>query len=97
MADYVWDVPTPPIVCPNCWDRDIVPVHEVELVALHTPRVRVVTPVSLYRCSQWHVFAMFSCDPVATDHESEFSMKNDARAGASAMQVGNASTAQRGL
>ena len=97
MADYVWDMPSPPIVRPNCWDRVIVPVHEVELVALHTHRVTVVTPVSLHGCSQWHVFAMFSCDPVATDHESELSMKNDARTGANAMYVGNASSAQRGL
>ena len=55
-----------PIVCPICWDHAITPLKDIELIALHRTEIQVVPRVATYYCSNWHVFALFSCpDPTA--------------------------------
>jgi hypothetical protein len=52
-------------MCPQCFDSMLQPVEGVELLALHTSEFRIVSPIALYRCTNWHIFAIFSanCHP----------------------------------
>jgi hypothetical protein len=61
-------MPEQPTICPKCWDNMLEPVSGVELVALHTSAITIVSPALLYRCSQWHIIAVFSCVPADTPH-----------------------------
>ena len=53
---------SPPTLCPQCWDSMLQPVQGVELVALHVSAITVVSGISVYHCSNWHFFAVFSAD-----------------------------------
>jgi hypothetical protein len=71
-TDAVYDtkiryvMPEQPTICPKCWDNMLEPVSGVELVAVHSSAMTIVSPALLYRCSQWHIFAVFSCTPPQT-------------------------------
>jgi hypothetical protein len=59
-------MPEKPTICPKCGDRVLEQVPGVELVAVHTPAITVVSPAPFYRCSRWHIFAIFSCATVGS-------------------------------
>jgi hypothetical protein len=48
-----------PIVCPICWDHA---VERIEGIVLSSRTVggRDLSQVLIYRCTCWHVFALFS-------------------------------------
>lgn len=48
-----------PIVCPVCWDHA---VERIEGIVLSARSVdgRNLSQVSIYRCTHWHVFALFN-------------------------------------
>jgi len=48
-----------PIVCPVCWDHAVERVEDVRLSA-HTKDGRNVGGAFVYRCSHWHLFALFN-------------------------------------
>jgi len=56
-------MPEKPTLCPTCWDNMLEPVEGVKLVAVHAASESVISPALLFRCRQWHVCAVFSCDP----------------------------------
>ena len=47
-----------PIVCPLCWDHAIERVDGVNLSANNVAG-KNVGGASIYRCSHWHMFALF--------------------------------------
>jgi hypothetical protein len=47
-----------PIVCPICWDHELEPIEGVRMVA-RTVTEHDVSRVRLYRCTAWHMFAVF--------------------------------------
>ena len=47
-----------PIVCPVCWDHALERIDGLHLTA-RTIEERRVSRVLMYRCSHWHVFAVF--------------------------------------
>jgi hypothetical protein len=47
-----------PTVCPLCWDHDITQVEHVRLSA-HSGDGHDVGRAYVYRCSRWHLFALF--------------------------------------
>jgi hypothetical protein len=47
-----------PIVCPICWDHALERIEGVHLSA-RTVIEHDISRVSLYRCSHWHLFALF--------------------------------------
>jgi hypothetical protein len=47
-----------PIVCPVCWDHELEPIDGVRMSA-RTITEHDVSRVSVYRCSAWHMFAVF--------------------------------------
>jgi len=47
-----------PIVCPVCWDRAIERVDGVRLSASNE-QGRNIGRAAIYRCSRWHIFALF--------------------------------------
>ena len=46
------------IVCPVCWDHAVEPIEGIVLPA-RAIGGRDLSQVSLYRCSHWHLFALF--------------------------------------
>ena len=48
-----------PAVCPYCCDQSIERIGEVKLYAEHLPHQTTLIAGSVFRCSHWHVFAMF--------------------------------------
>lgn len=47
-----------PIVCPVCWDHALETLDGLHLTA-RTTAEQSVSRVHVYRCSAWHVFAVF--------------------------------------
>ena len=47
-----------PIVCPLCWDHALERIEGLRLTA-RTVAEHDVRRVLMYRCSRWHVFALF--------------------------------------
>lgn len=52
-------MPEAAIICPQCWDHAVEPIQGVELFALQTSEPRRISDITVYRCQQWHVFAIF--------------------------------------
>ena len=48
-----------PVVCPFCWDHAIYPIHEVKLIAETGGSQRPLGEGKIFRCRDWHVFAVF--------------------------------------
>ena len=48
-----------PIVCPICWDHALEKLEGVRLSARSFAEQPFVNRVIVYRCSLWHVFAVF--------------------------------------
>ena len=48
-----------PIVCPVCWDHTVEAVEGIVLSA-KAMGGSDLGQVSIYRCAQWHVFALFN-------------------------------------
>jgi hypothetical protein len=48
-----------PLVCPYCCDSNIQAVPDARLYAANFPQQTTPLSGSVYRCSRWHVFAMF--------------------------------------
>jgi hypothetical protein len=55
-----------PIVCPICWDHSLEKIDGIHLSA-RTVTEHDISRVFLYRCSNWHMFALFHPDAVNTD------------------------------
>lgn len=51
-----------PILCPQCFDSMLQPVEGVKLLAVGASEVKIESPVTIYRCSSWHLFAVFTVD-----------------------------------
>jgi hypothetical protein len=47
-----------PIVCPICWDHALEMIEGIHLSA-RTVFEHEIGRVSIYRCSHWHMFAIF--------------------------------------
>ena len=47
-----------PIVCPVCWDHALERIDGIHLTA-RTIMEQDISRVQLFRCSHWHVFALF--------------------------------------
>ncbi len=47
-----------PIVCPVCWDHAVEKVEGITLSASNASG-KIVGGASIYRCSHWHLFALF--------------------------------------
>jgi len=47
-----------PIVCPICWDHALERIEGIRL-STRTVDEHAIGKVSLYRCSHWHLFALF--------------------------------------
>ena len=49
-----------PVVCPCCWDTNIERVLDAKLYTENLSRQTTI-PITgvVFRCSHWHVFAMF--------------------------------------
>ena len=56
----------PSIICPECWDHAVEPLPDTQLFSLHGSEPRLVTAVTVYRCRQWHVFAIFKTEVAET-------------------------------
>ena len=52
----------PVIICPECWDRAVEPLPGAQLFSLLGSEPRLITAVTVYRCQQWHVFAIFKLE-----------------------------------
>jgi len=48
----------PPIVCPICWDHAVERIDGIVLTA-RAMGGRDLSQVKIYRCSAWHLFALF--------------------------------------
>lgn len=48
-----------PVICPYCGDNALKLLPGAELIAMNAPKPRVVSQARIYRCSAWHVFAVF--------------------------------------
>jgi hypothetical protein len=48
-----------PIVCPVCWNHAVSLVEGTKLTATNADGSRPITKVSVYRCVDWHIFALF--------------------------------------
>ena len=48
-----------PIVCPICWDHALEKLEGIRLSARTFAEQRFISRVLVYRCSSWHVFAVF--------------------------------------
>lgn len=48
-----------PIVCPICWDHALEKLEGIRLSAKSLAEQPFVNRVIVYRCSSWHVFAVF--------------------------------------
>lgn len=47
-----------PVVCPICWDHELESIDGIRMIA-RTVTEHDVSRVSIYRCSAWHMFAVF--------------------------------------
>jgi hypothetical protein len=52
-------MPEAAIICPVCWDHAVEPVPDAQLFSLRASEPRLLTAVTVYRCRQWHIFAIF--------------------------------------
>jgi hypothetical protein len=48
-----------PIVCPVCWDHALEKLEGVRLSARTFAEQPFISRVHVYRCSHWHIFALF--------------------------------------
>jgi hypothetical protein len=48
-----------PIVCPICWDHALEKLEGIRLSARTFAEQPFISRVLLYRCSSWHIFAVF--------------------------------------
>jgi hypothetical protein len=48
-----------PIVCPVCWDHALEKIEGIHLSA-RTVTEHDISRVSIYRCTNWHIFAVFN-------------------------------------
>jgi hypothetical protein len=48
-----------PLVCPHCCDRIIKAIPDAQLYAENLPQQKTPIAGSIFRCSQWHIFAVF--------------------------------------
>jgi hypothetical protein len=48
-----------PIVCPICWDHALEKLEGIRLSARTFAEQPFISRVLVYRCSSWHVFAVF--------------------------------------
>jgi hypothetical protein len=48
-----------PLLCPHCADRNVEAVPDAPLYAVNLPQQKTPLSGSVFRCSQWHIFAVF--------------------------------------
>jgi hypothetical protein len=58
-SDTPRPLPGTPTVCSVCWNHDITPVENTRVLSVTGKTVRDVRRASVYRCGNWHVFALF--------------------------------------
>lgn len=61
-----------PIACPVCWNHVISRVEKVKLLAVEGDDSHIITAVSVYRCEDWHVFAVFDKSHALEERATRF-------------------------
>jgi hypothetical protein len=56
----------PVIICPECWGHVVEPLPDAQLFSLLGCEPRLITAVTVYRCQQRHVFAIFKLEAAET-------------------------------
>lgn len=61
-----------PTLCPVCWDSQLQPEPNMILTAAQRPEDTRNLDATVYRCSNWHFFAVLTRDGTRVDNSSKW-------------------------